>query len=43
MMRSQNLLNEKEQTLWNSARDMVIYHYQNYNLYSSQRNSNNHK
>ena len=33
-MRSQHLFEDKNQTLWNCTKDIVVYNYQGYNFYS---------
>ncbi|MGS0971679.1 MAG: hypothetical protein ACVCEJ_00315 [Candidatus Izemoplasmataceae bacterium] len=39
-MRSQNLFNEKEKSLWNCAKDVVVYNYQDYKFCSVKENNN---
>lgn len=31
-MRNQNLFNEKQKTIWNCSKDVVMYNYQDYNF-----------
>jgi hypothetical protein len=38
-MRSQNLFNEKEQSLWNCAKDIVVYNYQGFKFCSTHKDS----
>ena len=40
-MRNQNLFNEQEKTIWNCAKDIVVYDYQAYKFCSSQYNNKN--
>jgi len=40
-MRSQNLFNEKEKSLWNCGKELVIYNYQGYKFCSSRQDQSN--